>query len=419
MPLLEAPQGAPLLLLPEGQRLPAGVAPIRVATKLVTTTADLAELADEWNELADNIPFRRHEWLATWWRHFSTPRTELRVVTLRDRQGKLVGAMPWFLCSSAWHGRVLRTLGSGMVCTDYVSLLAAQEQKAALAGQLAGWLDNELADEWDAIELDQVDPTDPALATLVESLRQRDYTIHESVGMNCWRIPLPGTWDEYLARFSKRRRERVRSAYKKGFDSGRGMLHRAQTSAELSRGWEILVDLHQRRRRSLGQPGCFATPRFATFLRDAVIRLFDRGLVRLSWLEWEGRPAAVELNLVGGTTVYGYQMGMEPELAGSEPGNLRIAGSLRSAIEEGFTGYDLLRGDEPYKAKWQAQPRPLVRWRIVNRRLSSRCRHRVWLGTEAAKQAARRVRDRNTAEPAPSAATAKSLTGATRQESGG
>jgi hypothetical protein len=48
---------------------------------------------------------------------------------------------------------------------------------------------------------------------------------------------------------------------------------------------------------------------------------------------------------------------------------------IRQAIAEGFRTYDLLRGDEPYKAHWRAVPTPMEQWTIVNPRWSSRARY--------------------------------------------
>jgi CelD/BcsL family acetyltransferase involved in cellulose biosynthesis len=273
-------------------------------------------------------------------------------------------------------------------------LLTAPANTTPLVKQLAHWLDGVFQKEWDAIDLDQVDPNDPALSALVEDLGQRGHNVHQRPGLNCWRIALPESWDAYLASLSRHRRERVRQLWRKSYESKKAVLRQAKTSAELDQAWPILTDLHQRRRRSLGQPGCFASPTFASFLRDASEQLLAVDHTQLTWVEYEGQPAAAGLDFLGDQTLYCYQMGMNPDLMAIEPGNLRMVGRLRSAIESGYQTFDLLRGDEPYKAAWQGQPVPLVRWRIANRRLASRCRHRVWLGNEVAKQCVKDVRDR-------------------------
>ena len=96
-------------------------------------------------------------------------------------------------------------------------------------------------------------------------------------------------------------------------------------------------------------------------------RMFAAGRLRLHWIEYEGRPVAIEYGLTGGDTVYVYQSGFDPEFAKLKVGWMNTILSLQSAIDEGYRGYDWLRGDEPYKASWGGQKRPLVEVRVVGR----------------------------------------------------
>ena len=57
---------------------------------------DFLAMEDEWNQLlarsSYDVPFLRHEWLRTWWRHFGANRP-LSVIVARDA-GRLAFAMP-------------------------------------------------------------------------------------------------------------------------------------------------------------------------------------------------------------------------------------------------------------------------------------------------------------------------------------
>ena len=65
--------------------------------------------------------------------------------------------------------------------------------------------------------------------------------------------------------------------------------------------------------------------------------------------------------------------------------NLSTILAIRTAIEEGQHTYDLLRGDEPYKAHWRAQPSPSVELRVAARRPVAQLRHGVWWAGGAVK----------------------------------
>lgn len=178
-------------------------------------------------------------------------------------------------------------------------------------------------------------------------------------------------------------------------DSGRGTVHRVETEDELRRGFEVLIDLHQKRRRSLSQPGCFTSRRFTEFHREVAGRFLALGKLRLLWTELDERPMSADYGFVGGDTVYYYQGGFEPELASESPGWVSLAVSLWLAIEEGYRNYDFLRGDESYKTSWQAVARPLVRVRVVGRGASARARWATSRGCVAAKKWGRRLLSRS------------------------
>lgn len=339
----------------------------------------LEAIGDEWNSLAGDIAFRRHEWLATWWRHYQMPGDELMVVALRDAGGTLTGLAPWYVTHSRWSGRVVRFLGSGKVCSEHLTVLCRAGAEAAVTRRLAEWLVDEARDLWDLIELTGVDGADPVAAELLRQMRLRGHTVHERRQHVAWRIELPGTFDEFLGRLSGKRRGRVRAAQRRMFDSGRAVARGAQSPADVRQGLDLLQRLHEQRRQSLGGSGCFSTPRFADFLHEAAEKFLAHERLQLDWLELDGRAAAAEFKLLGGDTLYYYQVGMDPALAAESPGWLLQIASLRRAIDDGCRWFDFLRGDEEYKASWGARPFALVEARIVSRRPAAQWRHRLWL----------------------------------------
>jgi CelD/BcsL family acetyltransferase involved in cellulose biosynthesis len=190
---------------------------------------------------------------------------------------------------------------------------------------------------------------------------------------------LPTSWDDLLARLSKSRRGKIRAQERRFLESGRAAVKSAEDEATLRQGLDVLHRLHQARRESLGDDGCFTVPRFERFLEDAAGRLQRAGQLRLQWLEVEGQPAAVEFDLLGGDTLYYYQTGMNPDLAEISPGWLLQIASLKAAMADGLAYFDFLRGDEEYKLTWGAEPRPLVQIRIAARRPLARLRQQLWI----------------------------------------
>lgn len=357
----------------------------------IRTSDELAGLADEWNRLAVDVPFQSCDWLETWWRIYGDSadrgdRTaELLTAAVRDNAGRLVGLAPWYLETSSWHGRVLRLLGTYGVCSDYLGLLAEPGRVVEVAGILAEWLTEQPNVQWDLIELDSVDPDNEVACHLAAQMKSRGSLINLRPGPNCWRIALPTDWETYLANLSPSHRKQVRRQRRRMFETGRAILHSVERDDELPAALELLVDLHQRRQVSLGNQGCFASVPFVAFHREVARRFLQRGRLRLHWLELDGRPLAAEYGLAGTNVICSYQGGFDPAATDESPGHLATLATIKLAIEQGFTAFDLLRGDEPYKAHWRAIARPSVRLRIVAAHASARIRYGVWVAATTLK----------------------------------
>jgi predicted N-acyltransferase len=361
--------------------------------KQITTWNELASLEQEWNALAGGLPFRSWDWLATWWKHYGRDSRQVEDVPGSNRQlyvlavftdsdesmgsgSRLVGVAPWYLDRTRIKGNVLRFLGSGEVCTDHLSLICRPADADAVAGAIAETLTTNL-DDWDSVDLGAVDSGDATTEGLLVNLEERDCLVSRQPADSCWIVELPATWDEYLAGISKSHRKQLRQLERRVLESERVGWHRAGSVTELAQAWPVLVDLHQRRRRSLGEPGCFASRVFHDFHHEVAERLLNRNQLRISWMELDGSPAAAEYHLAGNNATYAYQGGVDPDRLADEPGRLSTILCLRAAIEEGHRQLDFLRGDEPYKAHWRATPQATYDYRVIPNRRLARLRGRV------------------------------------------
>jgi hypothetical protein len=377
----------------------------------------LASRAADWDRLARGVPFRGWAWASHWWRHYGQgqegkrAKTELFTLGVLDPAGALAGIAPWYVESSAAEGRVVRFLATGEVCSDYLSVLCAPGKEAAVADALADWLTGKHAlveadaltpahasegdrpanhrhqgvdrrrrerDRWDLLELTGVDAEDTVVRKLAQSLEARGNTVHRRAGPRFWRIELPTRWEDYLAQLSKDHRKKARRSVRGILASGRVAVRRVERLQDLEHAQDVLIDLHQRRRRRLGEPGAFASTRFNAFHREVMADLLLTRQLYLQWLELDGRPVAAEYGLAGDGVIYAYQSGVDPDALEHSPGRLSHIVMLQGAIEQGYRALDLLRGDEPYKAHWRARPRESAEIRVVPARPTAQLRHGLW-----------------------------------------
>ncbi len=360
--------------------------------------------------MVTGVPFRTWDWLATWWKYYGNAlgsenqqvgparHRRLNVLAVYDdaefaapgsaTARNLIGVAPWYLDFNPLKGNVLRWLGDCEVCTDHLSLVCrpADGERVAVAVAEALTIAH---DDWDRLDLAAVDAGDTAVNQLLAELELRECLVSRQHADACWSLDLPATWDDYLAGISKSHRKQLRQLERRVLESDRVQWHPVRNAAELDAAWSVLVDLHQRRRRSLGEPGCFASRPFFEFHREVVGRLLALGNLRMSWLALDGRPAAAEYHLAGSNATYVYQGGVDPDRLADEPGRLSTIHCLRQAIDEGHHQLDFLRGDEPYKAHWRATPRATCDYRVVPNRRLARFRGRVWNVADALTDLAR------------------------------
>jgi CelD/BcsL family acetyltransferase involved in cellulose biosynthesis len=365
---------------------------IRVHNSLV----ELAPYRDAWNRLAGDCAFRTWTWLSTWWRHYGGDgdaatagerrrQRQLHVVLAFEtpsddscRLENLVGILPCYTARSVAHGRMVRLLGDGEVCSDHLGLLVDAARAEAVSDALAKHLAEQ--NSWDLLDSPAIDDDDAPTARLFAALAEYRCDVVAYNDAPTWAIELPATWDEFLALQSKSHRKQLRQAERRVLETGDAVWHPVRDPADFDSGWGKLIDLHQRRRRSLGEPGCFASPVWASFHRDVAPRLLDEGRLRLSWLELNGTPAAAEYHLAGSQTTFAYQGGVDPDRLADEPGRLSTIRAIQQAIAEGHSRFDFLRGDEPYKPHWRATPRATWRYQATAPRVLPKLRRQTWAG---------------------------------------
>lgn len=385
---------------------------------------DLLPFRKRWDELAGECPFRSWTWLSTWWKHYGTttaesqasgrptPRRELCVLLVFDNQspcqknphhaakyhdccnsadrtdpaersavdatpGSLIAIAPFYIERSLTRGNVVRLLGDGEICSEHLSLLVASENTDAAAAVLADYLSAHASD-WDLIDLTNIEASDVAMGKLCEALQSQACLVQQRAGQQRWAIPLPESWEEFLAMQSKSHRKQLRRMERYALNTDRAVWHLVDSPGQFDTAWEILVDLHQRRRNSLGEPGCFASPRFANFHREVAGRLLDAGQLQLSWLELDGQPASAEYNFSDSTTTYAYQGGIDPDRTTDKLGQLSLIKTIQHAIGVGHLQFDLLRGDEPYKAHWRAVPHKTLDMQVVSTHTGAKWRYQSW-----------------------------------------
>ena len=350
-------------------------------TRIITELDDFAACRETWNELAGDRVFHRWEWMYSWWETWQDT-GQLAIVVVLDDADRWVGIAPWYRSRIPQRGNAVRLLGSGRACSDYVSVVFRPGFELAVADRLAQVIAGNDPDscfaDIDLIELDGHREDDPVMSRMHQVLGAgSDAEVFcEEIG-GTWISPLADTWDEFESRLRKSFRRKTRKAGQR-LESADFHGEVFETPEDIERLWPDFVDLHQRRRTSLGQPGCFADPQFESFLKSATLRLASSADAQLNAVYFQGQVLTTNLQFTSGDTVFMYQTGVDPDLIRLEPGHINFTWAIRSSIGRQYRCFDFLRGDEPYKSRWNAVRVPLFSTRIVPNRWRARLRNSLW-----------------------------------------
>ena len=314
-------------------------------------------LVDEWRALAEaqGNAFTTPEWYAAYARHYGHDAPPF-VVRVRDADGTLAGLLP--LCRS---GRTVRFAGANV--GDRFGPVAVPGREAEVARAAAGALGRE------AVVLHNVDAGAPWIPALGEGLRGR-VSATRLRGSVLPYVPLTGhTWDTFLGARSRNFRQQVRRK-ERALVEGRGAVYRTTSSPdEVTRDVAEFFRLHAARWDDREGGSTITSPTVHAFHADFAAAALERGWLRMSFLEVGGDAAersstggerravaALYAWRIGGRYAY-FQAGFDPEWAAASVGLVLMAHTVRSAIEEGAEEYDLLLGDENYKARFATDER--------------------------------------------------------------
>ncbi len=127
---------------------------------------------------------------------------------------------------------------------------------------------------------------------------------------------------------------------------------------EVEAGIATFFDLHDRRWEERGVSS-LASPAAREFHLDFARAASARGWLRLWLIEDAGKPVAAFYGWRVGDRYAFYQSGLEPEYGRLSIGQFMHAKVIESAIAEGAAEYDMLLGDEGYKASFTDEVRDL------------------------------------------------------------
>jgi CelD/BcsL family acetyltransferase involved in cellulose biosynthesis len=362
-----------------------------LAVDLVNHVDRFADLRREWIDLvrhsSANNPFLSWEWLHAWWVHLGGT-SRLQILTARDDDGELLGIAP--LCASRgrwpWLSQ-LEFLATGWAGSDYLDLIVRRGCEDQCAAAFAAWLRTRAQ----TLRLDHLRPAGVA-ARLAAELTPHGWTRESARSGVCPYVRLQGhSWDSYVETLRPSQRTRCRRHLNTLRQKFEVSFARVDSEAERQEVLSALMDFHDQRWTSRGGSTAFQTPGLRAFHHDVTSRALDAGWLRLFSLRLNETVAAVTYCFHVAGKFYLYQHGFNPRFWQYSVGAVVLGRTIRSAIEEGASEFDMLYGEEPYKALWASETRQLDRLELFPPHLGGRLHRRTVDAERSVRMLARRI----------------------------
>ena len=315
----------------------------------------------DWSPLVTLDPagtiFHTPAFLKLYWEEFGEDPEHLLLAFGEGDDGTPLGAVAFERI-----GGVLRFLG-GTEVTDYLGPVADPEAAPAFAEGLVDALLGR--DDWTEADLRGL-PEDRAwLGLLGDAFRSRGLAaevLEDQNGVAPF-LPLPGSWDGYLEWLPAKLRHEIRRKARRLEAEAGPYRVRVATRETIDPLLDRFVELH---RSSEGPKGVFLQPGMEIFFRRLAEAFLPRGIFVLTFLEAGERGLAATIGFRFEGTYSLYNSAFDRSTERWSPGMVLVAEDIRTAIEAGCSGFDLLKGDYAYKYRFGAEPR-LVRRLVVRR----------------------------------------------------
>ena len=326
-----------------------------------------------WNTLVEqsiaDTPFSRHEYLSEWWKtlgggEWSVTRdgseySQLVLVSAKEND-ELIGLAPLFIAEYA-DRRTLMLVGS-IEISDYLDLIVREQDLPRFLSGLLDFLVSSLPDSWDTIDWYNIPDTSPTRAALKAEADRRGWTFNEEVYRPTPRIPLDGSFEEYLSRLDKKQRHEIRRKLRRAAESDLNVRFTI-----VDKNADIEGEIHDFFHLMTQDPNkaSFLTPLMREQMTATIRNAFHQGYLWLAFLEVEGVKVAASLNFDYKNKLWGYNSGVSREHMELSPGWVLLAHTIQWCCENNRYEFDFMRGDEEYKYRFGGVNRFVMRARVL------------------------------------------------------
>jgi CelD/BcsL family acetyltransferase involved in cellulose biosynthesis len=327
---------------------------------------DFSEIsAASWNALVEqsiaDTPFSRYEYLSEWWKTLGGGEWQhAELVLISAVEGdQLLGIAPLFIAE--YQGtRSLMLIGS-IEISDYLDLIVREGDLSRFLSGLLDFLAASSADTGSAIDWYNIPDSSPSLTALKAEAERRGWTHHEEIYRPTPRIPLTGSFEEYLSRIDKKQRHEIRRKMRRAAESEKNVRFYVVNGTpdidpEINAFFDLMVQSPDKEQ--------FLHPAMREQMTATIQSAHKYGYLWLAFLEIDGARTAASLNFDYRNKLWGYNSGVSNEHRELSPGWVLLAHTIQWCCDNGRYEFDFMRGDEEYKYRFGGVNKHVMRVRV-------------------------------------------------------
>jgi CelD/BcsL family acetyltransferase involved in cellulose biosynthesis len=347
----------------------------RYSVEAVVTEEGLDDLEEAWNRLSASSDspnvFATYGWFRAWLQRLMADEGRERLqpyVLAIKREGAIVGIAPLVRRVVSRFGFRVRKLEFLTHHADYNDLVLGGDRVVLTAAVIRFLLRG--ADQWEFIDLRDMHESLGGAGIIENSAAHAGLQyqrLHEEEP--CPYLPIGRDLADATKKLSAHERSTLRRRKELAIQAG--LRTRIIENPERESGLLdklIAVDRQKELHR--------VTPSFIAAYPEVFRALMDdlgtKGLLYVGLLESGDRPVAFQFGFRCGNKLWDYAKAYDRSFARFAPGTLLLTAVLEFGVNQGYSEYDFLRGEDTYKTVWSTGNHRRVRYLIWNRSLMSR-----------------------------------------------
>lgn len=330
---------------------------------------DFIALKNTWHSLLEDSNtdiFSTWEWLTTWWKYFGKKKKLL--ILLAQENNKIFGIAPLMYSPKRFFGvnqGIIDFISAENMHSAYNDFIIIDQHKKCIEKFMA-YL-NDLSDNWVYATFRDIPEKSKSLSSL--------NIVSKKVGLSheCLTVPLPKSFDTFLAQVQKRARKSFKTKYRRLKKQFEFKFVNYSDSNFVTKGMNSLFDLHQKRWQIKGGfEGMFANSGFRDFSLNIAKTFSKNGWLRLYGIEISGEPIAVSYGFCYKNKYYSNISGLDSKYLKYDIGIILRFLIIEKCILEEIKEYDFLWGNDMWKKRFRPNQINTYNSLLVRGKLSSK-----------------------------------------------